>query len=345
MFENKETTSVDQLGEFGLIKHLISAIKLETDQTIIGAGDDAALIDPKGNHLLVTTGMLVENVHFDMMYTPLKHLGYKAAVANFSDICAMNALPSQLSISLAFSSKYSLEAIEEIYSGVLLACEKYKVDLVGVDTCTAPAGLVISGTAMGFTKSKTVVQRQGAKAGDLLCVTGDLGGAYMGMQLLEREKRVFLEHKEMKPDLKDHDYIVGRQLKPEARIDVIKMLAEMEVKPTSMMDITDGLSSEIFHLSEASKVDFMVYEDKLPIDQDTFNMAMEFGIDATTAALNGGEDYELVFTVEQKAFEKLKNHPDISIIGHAKDAGMKNQLVSKQGNTHDLQAQGWQQNK
>ncbi len=341
MFENKERTTVDQLGEFGLINHLISAIKLETDQTLVPAGDDAAIIATKGKDLVVSTDMLVENVHFDVMYTPLKHLGYKAAVVNFSDICAMNAIPSQLTMSMAFSSKYTLEAIEELYSGILLACKKYKVDLVGGDTCTIPQGLVLTGTAMGFGDNNNTTKRAGAKPGDLLCVTGDLGGAYMGLQLLEREKRVFLDNNEMKPDLGSHDYIVGRQLKPEARIDVIEILKNLEIQPTSMIDISDGLSSEVFHLSEASKVDFSIYEDKLPIDQDTFDMAVEFGIDPTTAALNGGEDYELLFTVDQQEYEKLKAHLDITIIGYAKEAGMKNELISKQGNTYELKAQGW----
>ncbi len=341
MFENKETTNIDELGEFRLIKHLTDAISLETDQTLIGAGDDPALVNPKGKMAIVSTDLLIEQVHFDMMYTPLKHLGYKAAVVNFSDICAMNGQPSQLTLSIAFSSKYTLEAIEELYSGALLACKKYEVDLIGGDTSTIPNGLVISGTAMGFIDENEVVKRSGAKTGDLLCVTGDLGGAYMGLQLLEREKRVFLEQKDMQPDLKNHDYIVGRQLKPEARIDVIDFLKKAGITPTSMIDISDGLSSEIFHLSESSQVDFTVYEEKLPIDQDTFNMAVEFGIDATTAALNGGEDYELLFTIKQEDYEKIKNDPDITVIGHAKDKGMKNELHSKQGNTYALQAQGW----
>ena len=342
MFENKETTNIDELGEFRLIKHLTKAISLETDQTLIPAGDDAAMVDPKSKKMLISTDMLVEQVHFDMMYTPLKHLGYKAAVANFSDICAMNGFPSQLTMSLAFSSKYTLEAIEELYTGILLACKKYKVDLIGGDTCTIPTGLVLSGTAIGFIEEKDAVKRSGAKSGDLLCVSGDLGAAYMGMQLLEREKRVFLEQKDMQPDLKNHDYIVGRQLKPEARIDIVKFLKESNIRPTSMMDISDGLSSEIFHLSEASKVDFTVFEEKLPIDQGTFDMAVEFGIDPTTAALNGGEDYELLFTITQSDYEKIKDNPDISVIGHAKEAGMKNELHSKQGNIYALQAQGWQ---
>ena len=326
----------------GLIKHLTSEVKLNAAETVLGPGDDAAVLNPGKSQVVVSTDLLVEGVHFDMMYTPLKHLGYKAAVANFSDICAMNATPKQLTISIAFSSKYTLEAIEELYSGIYLACEKYKVDLIGGDTSTIHAGLVISGTAIGYAAPKDIVKRSGAKPGDLLCVTGDLGGAYMGLQLLEREKRVFLENKDMKPDLGNHDYIVGRQLKPEARLDVIEHLKKLGVKPTSMMDISDGLSSELFHLSEASGVDFNVFEEKMPIDQDTFNMAVEFGIDPATAALNGGEDYELVFTVAQEDYDKLKNHLDITIIGHAKEKGMKNQLISKQGNYHDLQAQGWQ---
>lgn len=342
MFENKETTSIDQLGEFGLIDHLVSAIQLETDQVILGVGDDSAVIDPKGKKAIVSTDLLVENVHFDMMYTPLKHLGYKLAVANFSDICAMNVIPAQLTVSMAFSSKYTLEAIEELYAGVLLACKQYKVDLIGGDTSTLATGMVLSGTALGWAEESVIVKRSGAKPGDLLCVSGDLGGAYMGLQLLEREKRVFLEHKDMKPDLKNHDYIVGRQLRPEARIDILKALKELKVQPTAMMDISDGLSSEIFHLSKASNVDFSIFEDKLPIDQGTFDMAVEFGIDPTTAALNGGEDYELVFTIKQEDYEKIKGDPDISVIGHAKEAGMKNELISKQGNQYELQAQGWQ---
>jgi thiamine-monophosphate kinase len=342
MFENKETTNIDELGEFRLIKHLTKAISLETDQTLIPAGDDAAMVDPKGKKVLISTDMLVEQVHFDIMYTPLKHLGYKTAVANFSDICAMNGIPSQLTISLAFSSKYTLEAVEELYSGILIACKKYKVDLIGGDTCTIPNGLVLSGTSIGFIDEKDVVKRDGAKPGDLLCVSGDLGAAYMGLQLLEREKRVFLEQKDMQPDLKNNDYIVGRQLKPEARVDIIKFLKESKVLPTSMMDISDGLSSEVFHLSDSSQVDFTIFEDKLPIDQSTFDMAVEFGIDPTTAALNGGEDYELLFTIKQSDYEKIKANADISVIGHAKEKGMKNELHSKQGNTYALQAQGWQ---
>jgi thiamine-monophosphate kinase len=341
MFENKEKTDISELGEFGLIDHIAKAFPIKLKSTVIGIGDDAAQLDPDGKHMVVTTDLLVENVHFDLMYTPLKHLGYKVAVANLSDICAMNVKPSQLTVSLAFSSKYTLEAIEELYVGIQLACEKYEVDLVGGDTSTIATGLVISGTAIGFTEKDKVVGRKGAKEGDLLCVTGDIGGAYMGLQLLEREKRVFLENPDMQPDLKSHDYIVSRQLKPEARIDVIDLLSSLKIQPTSMIDISDGLASETFHLSKGSEVAFAIHEEKLPIDQDTFNMAVEFGIDATTAAMNGGEDFELLFTVDQSHFEALKNESDISIIGYAREKSMKNEMISKQGNTYDLVAQGW----
>ncbi len=341
MFENREKTDIAELGEFGLIEHLAKAFPIKLATTIKGIGDDAAQIENGENHLVISTDLLVENVHFDLMYTPLKHLGYKVVVANLSDICAMNVIPTQLTVSIAFSSKYTLEAIEELYVGIQLACEKYNVDLVGGDTSTIAQGLVISGTAIGFGKVDTIVARKGAKEGDLLCVTGDLGGAYMGLQLLEREKRVFLDNPEMQPDLKNHDYIVSRQLKPEARIDVIGLLSELKIVPTSMIDISDGLASETFHLSKASDVAFAIHEDKLPIDQDTYNMAVEFGIDSTTAAMNGGEDYELLFTVDQKHFEKIQKELDISIIGYVREKSMKNQMISKQGNPYDLVAQGW----
>jgi len=341
MFENRDKTDIAELGEFGLIEHLAKAFPIKLSTTIKGIGDDAAQIENGENHLVISTDLLVENVHFDLMYTPLKHLGYKVVVANLSDICAMNVIPTQLTVSIAFSSKYTLEAIEELYVGIQLACEKYKVDLVGGDTSTIAQGLVISGTAIGFGKADKIVARKGAKEGDLLCVTGDLGGAYMGLQLLEREKRVFLDNPEMQPDLKNHDYIVSRQLKPEARIDVIGLLSELKIVPTSMIDISDGLASETFHLSKASDVAFAIHEDKLPIDQDTYNMAVEFGIDATTAAMNGGEDYELLFTVDQKHFELIQKESDISIIGYVREKSMKNQMISKQGNPYDLVAQGW----
>lgn len=341
MFENTEKTDIAALGEFGLIDHISKAFVNQNEQTIQGIGDDASVLNPNNQHVVISTDTLVENVHFDLMYTPLKHLGYKSVVAFISDICAMNVIPSQLMLSIALSSKYTLEAVEEFYTGVQLACEKYQIDLVGGDTSTSPKGLIISGTSIGFCDPKNLVSRSGAKEGDLLCVSGDLGGAYMGLQLLEREKRVFIENPEMQPDLKNHDYIVGRQLKPEARIDVVNILTEMKIKPTSMIDISDGLASETLHLSRASAVAFAIHDDKLPIDQDTFNMAMEFGIDATTAALNGGEDFELLFTVDQKYFDEVNKQPDISVIGYARDLSLKNQLISQHGNAYDLKAQGW----
>ncbi|MFT5480231.1 MAG: thiamine-monophosphate kinase [Bacteroidia bacterium] len=342
MFENVEKTKIEELGEFGLIDHLASFVKLQNKNTKIGIGDDAAVIESNGTMVVVSTDSLVENVHFDIMYTPLKHLGYKAVVANLSDICAMNAIPSHITMAISFSSKYTLEAIEELYSGMLMACDKYEIDLIGGDTTTIPTGLVLTGTAIGFSEEANIVKRSGAKVGDILCVSGDLGGAYMGLQLLEREKRVFLENPQMQPDLKNHDYIVGRQLKPEARVDIIKVLKELNIIPTAMIDISDGLASEVFHLSKHSNVAFAIHEEKLPIDQDTFDMAVKFGIDTLTASLNGGEDYELLFTIAQADYEKLKNNPDITAIGYARELSLKNQLISKQDNAYDLKAQGWQ---
>ncbi|MCB0733523.1 MAG: thiamine-phosphate kinase [Flavobacteriales bacterium] len=342
MFENRDKTDINELGEFGLIRMIQKAFPMDEATTTVGIGDDGAVFPTlEGYQTVVSTDLLVENVHFDLMYTPLKHLGYKAVVNGISDICAMNAVPTHLLLSLSFSSKFTLEAIEELYDGVRLACAKYKIDLIGGDTASSVKGLTLSVTAIGKIKETAIVRRSGAKPGDLLCVTGDLGGAYMGLQLLEREKRVFLEHPDMQPDLKNHDYIVGRQLKPEARVDVVDWLGKEGIVPTSMMDVSDGISSELFHLSEASDVSFAVHEEKLPIDQDTFNMAVEFGIDATTAALQGGEDFELLFTVDQSAFESLKNHPDITVIGYVRERSMKNQLISKGGNIFDLVAQGW----
>jgi len=343
MFENKERTSLEELGEFGLIDHLAQYAPSHSASTSYGIGDDAAVIKQsvEGNSTLVTTDFLIESVHFDLAYTPLKHLGFKAVVANISDIYAMNGKPEQITVSVALSSKFSLEAIEELYAGIYLACDEYKVDLVGGDTTSSTKGLIISITAIGTVKDDRIVFRKGAKAGDLVCVSGDLGGAYMGLQLLEREKRIFLEHPEMQPDLELHDYIVGRQLKPNARKDIIEYFEAEKILPTSMIDISDGLSSELFHLSKHSNVSFAIHEEKLPIDQGTYDMAVEFGIDPATAALNGGEDYELLFTLDQKEFEKIKTSFDISIIGYAREAQHKNQLISKQGNVHDLIAQGW----
>jgi thiamine-monophosphate kinase len=285
--------------------------------------------------------MLVENIHFDLMYTPLRHLGYKAVVVNLSDICAMNARPEQITIALALSSKFTLEAVEELYKGVEAACEKYQIDLVGGDTCSSPRGLVISITAIGRALETDLVHRTGAVEGDLLCVSGDLGGAYCGLQILEREKRVFLDQPEMQPDLEKYEYIISRQLRPEARLDVVDQLRELGVKPTAMIDISDGLASEIFHLCKSSNRGMKLFEDKIPIDPLTYQVAIDLNLDPSICALNGGEDYELLFTIKQDDYDKIKNSPDITVIGHCTDVSEGKKLISKSGSEHDLLAQGW----
>lgn len=342
MFENIDKTSLEELGEFGLIDHLARHAQSVNPETVLGIGDDAAVLNFDGKHILLSTDMLIEQVHFDLVYTPLKHLGYKAIVTNLSDIYAMNGRPTHIAVSMAISSKYSLDAIEELYAGMYLACERYGVDLVGGDTSSSHRGMYLSISVVGTVEADRIVYRSGAKEGQLLCVTGDLGAAYMGLQVLEREKRIYLEHPEMQPDLELHAYIVGRQLRPEARKDVIDFLKDESIVPSSMIDISDGLSSEIFHLSKQSGVSFVVYEDKLPIDQDAYQLAIDFGIDPLTAMLNGGEDYELLFTLDQSHFDKIKNNPDITVIGYARELSMRNQVISKSGNAHDLMAQGWQ---
>jgi len=341
MFENSDRTELSALGEFGLIDHLSQHFPKKLDSTILGIGDDAAVVKLGSKYLAISTDMMVEGVHFDLTYTPLKHLGYKAVTSNLSDICAMNGLPKQITVSLAFSNRFSLEAIEELYEGIRLACEKYEIDLIGGDTSTSRSGLMISVTAIGEVSQKKITKRSGAKSGDLLVLSGDIGGAYMGLQILEREKRVFLEHKQMQPDLEPYDYIVGRQLKPEARLDVIKILDELEIVPTSMMDVSDGVASELHHLGKASGVGFEVYEDKIPLDQQTLDTALSFNLNPSIAALNGGEDYELLFTVDQKHYDKLKNHLDFSIIGHATESAGKYVLNTRAGNSFDIKAQGW----
>lgn len=340
MFENKALHHLEEMGEFGLIDHLTSFIENSQKGTIKGPGDDAAVISPE-DELVVTTDMLTEGVHFDLMYTPLKHLGYKAVMVNISDIVAMNAIPSHITVALALSSKFSLEAIEELYSGMLMACKKYQIDLIGGDMVSSKSGLVISITALGHQKKEKIVYRKGAKPGDLLCVSGDLGGAYLGLQLLEREKRVFLANPGMQPELDGYDYLIGRQLKPEARIDVIKLLEERGVLPTSMIDISDGLSSEIKHLCKHSELGIQIYEEKLPLDPTAITLAAEFNLDVVTCALNGGEDYELLFTIRQEDYDKVKGEPDISIIGHCTENKGVAQIVNAAGQSFDLKAQGW----
>ncbi len=340
--KNNEPTQLGELGEFGLIKHLTQNVKLQQPSTVYGVGDDAAIIEPTADHQsLVSTDMLVEGVHFDLLYTPLKHLGYKAVVVNLSDIYAMNGLPKQITISLAVSNRMSVEALEEFYEGVLLACDFYAVDLVGGDTTSSNAGLVISVTAIGEVAKGKAVRRDGAKENDLICVSGDLGGAYMGLQLLEREKRIFEENSEIQPDLGGKDYILERQLKPEARHDIITKLAALDIHPTAMMDISDGLSSEILHICESSEVGCALYEEKLPIDPMTVTTAEDFNLDPTVCAMNGGEDYELLFTVPIEDHEKIRAMEGIAVIGHVTDTNSGRVLVTKGGIAQPIMAQGW----
>ena len=340
-FENKSRTEISQLGEFGLIEHLTKNIQLHHSSTVKGVGDDAAVLDHNGYQTVITTDLLVEGVHFDLTYVPLKHLGFKSIVVNLSDVYAMNAEPKQVTVSFALSNRFSLEAVEELYAGMLLACEKYKVDLVGGDTTSSTGGLMISITAIGTAKKEELVYRNGAVEKNLLCVSGDLGGAYMGLQILEREKSVFTENPGLQPDLSGKDYILERQLKPEARRDIIALLKQLEIKPTSMIDISDGLSSEILHLCAQSDVGIELYEEKIPIDPQTFETAREFNLDPTLCALSGGEDYELLFTIDMKEYDKIKNLPDFTVIGHITNKEKGRLMVAKDGSVHELKAQGW----
>lgn len=341
MFENASRTEISTLGEFKLIDHLTKNITLHNN-TLKGVGDDAAVIEHEnGLCTLVSTDLLVEGVHFDLSYFPLKHLGYKAVAVNLSDIYAMNGRPKQITVGLALSSKFSLEAVEELYQGIYLACEKYQVDLVGGDTSTSKHGLTICITAIGEAKKEEIAYRNGASANELLVVSGDLGGAYAGYQLLEREKRVYLDNPAAQPDLTGHDYILERQLKPEPRKDIIDILKNLHIKPTSMIDVSDGLASECFHLASQSMLGLTLYEEKIPIDPTTYNFARELDLDPTLFALSGGEDYELLFTIQQSDFEKLEHHPDFTIIGHMNELTEGIKMVSKSGKIHDLKAQGW----
>jgi thiamine-monophosphate kinase len=341
MFDNKEKTELSSLGEFGLIKHLTENIKLRGATSVKGIGDDAAVLNFEGKRTLISTDLLLEGVHFDLSYTPLKHLGYKAVMVNLSDIYAMNGTASQVTFSIGISSRFPLEAVEELYSGVMLACEKYKVDLVGGDTSSSKQGLIISVTSIGYADEKDIVYRNTANEGDLICVSGDLGGAYTGLQILEREKAVFLENPNIQPDLEGKDYIIERQLKPEARKDIVELLRDIGVVPTSMIDVSDGLASEILHICKQSNKGCSLYEEKIPIDPMTYETARDFNLDPTVCALSGGEDYELLFTVKQADFDKIKNHLDISIIGYVKEAAAGCNIITKSGNLHELKAQGW----
>lgn len=339
--KEQQRSELSDLGEFGLIDILTKNIKLKNKSSRLGIGDDAAVIGEGDRVTLVSTDLLVEGVHFDMSYTPLKHLGYKAAVVNFSDIYAMNGIPEQITVGLAVSNRFSIEALEEIYEGILLACESYNVDLVGGDTTSSLSGLFLSLTVIGTAHKDEVVSRSGAKENDLICVTGDLGSAYMGLLVLEREKQVFKANPNMQPDLEGLDYILERQLKPEARKDVKKMLKGIDVKPTSMIDISDGLASDIMHICKASDLGCNIFTDKLPIDPTTMSVAAEFQIDPNTAVMNGGEDYELLFTISQGDYEKIKDISGISVIGHMTEASAGMNLATPDGKLIALRAQGW----
>lgn len=334
-------TGLETLGEFGLIDKLTNGFEIQNESSKKGIGDDAAVMNYGDRDVLVSTDMLLEGIHFDLTYMPIKHLGYKAAVVNFSDIYAMNGKPEQLTIGLACSNRFPVEALEQLYEGIAMACKNYGVDLVGGDTTSSRSGLVLSLTVLGSVEKGKAIGRDGAKKGDLLVVSGDLGGAYVGLQLLEREKSVFMDHPDAQPDLEGNDYILERQLKPEARRDVVELLSEMGVTPTSMIDVSDGLSSEIMHLCKNSSVGCALYEEKIPIDPTTYNMAREFALDPTVCALSGGEDYELLFTIKQEDFEKVKGNMLVSIIGHMTDADEGIRMIDKSGGVHELKAQGW----
>ena len=337
----EKRTEISQLGEFGLIERIKKNFSLQLPSSLKGIGDDAAVIDAGEDVILFSTDMLLEDIHFNLSYMPLQHLGYKAVAVNVSDIAAMNGKPEQIVVSLALSNRFSVEAIDELYKGIRMACENYKVDLVGGDTTASPSGLVISISILGRTKKGNEVYRSGAKDKDIICVTGDLGGAYVGLQVLERERAVYLADPNMQPELDAHEYAVGRQLKPEARMDIIYELADLGIRPTSMIDVSDGLASELLHISKSSGMGVRIFEDKIPIDQGAFNTAVEFKLDPFTCALNGGEDYELLFTIRQDDFEKVKNHPDIHFIGYIHPDAKQNVLITKGENVVPLKAQGW----
>lgn len=333
-------TEISSLGEFGLIDHLTQNNETTNASTVLSVGDDAAVIDHFGKQTVITTDMLVEGIHFDLMYTPLKHLGYKSVIVNISDIYAMNATPTHITLSIAFSNRFSVEALNEFYEGVYAACEKYGVDLIGGDTTSSQKGFVISVTAIGEVAPDKYVKRSTAQKGDLLCVSGFLGGSFLGLTILEREKRIFAETGSQ-PDLENQAYIVGRLLKPEARKDIIEFFVEKEIIPTSMIDVSDGLSSEVLHICKQSELGCVIYEDKIPIHEDARNFAYKLELDPTACALSGGEDYELLFTIPQSEYEKLVLNEQISVIGYMTEASEGTKIITRGGNTHNLVAQGW----
>lgn len=337
----KERTEVSTLGEFGLIEHLTKNFEIQNASSIVGVGDDAAVMDHFGKQTVITNDLLIEGVHFDLMYTPLKHLGYKTVVVNLSDVYAMNAVPTQILLGLGFSNRFSVEALEEFYEGVHAACDYYGVDLVGGDTTSSQKGFIISCTAVGEVEPGKYVRRSGARKGDLLCVSGDLGAAYLGLTLLEREKKIFLENPAIQPDLEGEKYIVGRILKPEVRRDIVGFFKDNKLVPTAMIDVSDGLSSEILHLCKQSNAGCVLYEDRIPVADETRQAAFKFNLDPTLCALSGGEDYELLFTVRQEDYERIKENEEISVIGYMTGPEEGAHLFTKGGNKHPITAQGW----
>lgn len=338
---SEKRTEIGEIGEFGLIDRIQQKSEIKNATSLKGIGDDAAVIDAGDHVKVVTTDLLLEGVHFDLSYAPLPHLGFKAVAVNISDVAAMNAIPKQITVSIALSNRFSVEAVEALYAGINAAASHFGVDVVGGDTTSSRSGLVISITAIGEAEKGQLTYRSGAKVNDILCVTGDLGGALVGLQVLEREKQVFLANPDMKPELDKYQIVTARQLRPEARMDIVHELREMNVIPTSMIDVSDGLASELFHICKASEVGVTIYEDKLPIDKQTFDTAVELNMDPITCVLNGGEDYELLFTIDQQDFAKLEKHPDIHFIGHVTKAEEGKLLVTKSGTAVELKAQGW----
>jgi thiamine-monophosphate kinase len=334
-------TEISSLGEFGLIEHLTKNFEIQNASTILSVGDDAAVIDHFGKQTVISTDMLIEGIHFDLMYTPLKHLGYKSVIVNLSDIYAMNATPTHITMNIAFSNRFSVEALDDFYEGVYAACEKYNVDLIGGDTSSSQKGFIISVTAIGEIAEGKIVKRSGAQKGDLVCVSGDVGSAFLGLTLLEREKRIYLDNPQIQPDLENEQYIVGRLLKPEARKDIIEFFEKESILPTSMMDVSDGLSSEILHICKQSNVGCKLYEDKIPVNEEAKQFAYKLELDPTACALSGGEDYELLFTLPQSEYDKLVLNEQISVIGYITDVEEPPHIVTRGGNTYKLTAQGW----
>ncbi|MEI8073250.1 MAG: thiamine-phosphate kinase [Bacteroidota bacterium] len=337
----EERTEIADLGEFGLIEYLTKNFEIQNASTVLGVGDDAAVIDHFGKQTVITTDLLLEGVHFDLMYTPLKHLGYKSVMVNLSDIYAMNAIPTQITVSIGISNRVSVEALNEFYEGIYAACEKHHVDLIGGDTSTSQKGFIISVTAIGEVSPDKFVKRSTAQKGDLICVSGDLGAAFLGLTLMEREKKIYLENPKIQPDLEDESYIVGRLLKPEARKEIIEFFEKNEIVPTSMMDVSDGVSSEVLHLCKQSNLGCRIYEEKLPISDESRRAAYKFGLDPTVCALNGGEDYELIFTLKQEDYDKITFNEEISVIGYMTDLEEGSKLLTKGGNEYPITAQGW----